>query len=62
MKLSFVLSGLASIVTLATAAHIMQEAIAKRSYTEQRDLLPNAEKREELDANDFNYFDYCTCP
>lgn len=30
--------------------------------TEQRDLLPNAEKREELDANDFNYFDYCTCP
>ncbi|KAG2059394.1 hypothetical protein BDR06DRAFT_967921 [Suillus hirtellus] len=34
----------------------------KLSRTGPVDLLPNAEEREELDADDFNYFDYCTCP
>ncbi|KAG2051346.1 hypothetical protein BDR06DRAFT_959145 [Suillus hirtellus] len=62
MNLYSVLSGLASIVTLATVTYPVQAAIAKLSYAEQRDLLPNAEKREGLGANDFNYFNHCTCP
>ncbi|KAG1795876.1 uncharacterized protein BJ212DRAFT_1582455 [Suillus subaureus] len=45
MKLSLVFSVLASIVVLATA-YPTQGTVAKRSYVE---------KREELDANDFNY-------
>ncbi|KAG1818240.1 hypothetical protein EV424DRAFT_1540177 [Suillus variegatus] len=65
MKLSLVLSALAYIVVLATA-YPMQAAIAKRGTCVKRaDLLPNVEKREELDpepySNDYNDSTYGPC-
>ncbi|KAG1788926.1 uncharacterized protein HD556DRAFT_1447399 [Suillus plorans] len=66
MKLSLVLSALAYIVVLVTAYPMSQAAIAKRSTCVKRaDLLPNVEKREELDPepyyNDYNDSTYEPC-
>ncbi|KAG1856642.1 hypothetical protein DFJ58DRAFT_784253 [Suillus subalutaceus] len=58
MKLSLVFSALASIVGLTTA-YPTHGTIAKRSYVEKRaDLLPNVDKREELDTDLFLYNEY----
>ncbi|KAG1792303.1 uncharacterized protein HD556DRAFT_1528012 [Suillus plorans] len=64
IQLSLVLSALAYIVVL-TAALPMQAAIAKRACDKRADLLPNVEKREELDPepyyNDYNGSTYEPC-